>query len=60
MPEKLARPQRDTIEGALDWLTWIMVPEPFLRRLSRRLVNAATLVLVISLFIFTALRIDGC
>lgn len=41
------RPRRDTIGGALSWLSWVMVPDRFARRLARRLINAASFFILV-------------
>jgi hypothetical protein len=52
---------RETIESALAWLTWIIVPEPFGRRIARKCVNYVTFIvtfivmLVLLLFAVAAL-----
>jgi hypothetical protein len=52
LPARTPRPRRDTIDGALVWLSWLMVPERFPRRLARRFINVATFFLAIVAFMF--------
>jgi hypothetical protein len=33
---------RQTVDSALTWLTWMMVPEPFARRIARKCINFLT------------------
>jgi hypothetical protein len=42
---------RKTIESALAWLTWMMVPEPFGRRFVRRSINYISYIIIIIAFI---------
>lgn len=41
IPQREPIPARHKTEGAVDWLSWFLVPEPFLRRLARHLFNYA-------------------
>jgi hypothetical protein len=45
-PSRTGRLRRDTIDGTLVWLSWVMVPDRFARRLVRRLINFATCVII--------------
>jgi hypothetical protein len=57
MPGRNPDVSRETIESALSWLTWIMVPEPFARRIARKCVNyitfMVTFVVMVVLLLFT-------
>jgi len=42
VPTRPRWPGRDTLDGVLAWLLWLMIPERLARRLARRTINAAT------------------
>lgn len=52
LPGGTLRARRDTIDGVLAWLSWLLVPEPLLRRLARRLINSVSFI-----FMFFALLV---
>lgn len=51
------RLRRDTIDGALVWLSWVMVPDRFARRLARRFINLATFIVLVVLLATIALLV---
>jgi len=48
---------RGTVESALSWLTWIMVPESFARRIARRIVNYV--LFVVGVVVVVAVLVTG-
>jgi hypothetical protein len=42
VPTRPRWPGRDTIDGVLAWLLWLMIPEPLARKMARRTINFAT------------------
>jgi hypothetical protein len=57
-PSRTVRPARNTVAGVLDWLTWLIVPEPTGRRWARRGINYFSFVVILlsatAIFIFVA------
>lgn len=53
------RLRRDTIDGALAWLSWVMVPDRFGRRLVRRFINFATFLILFAAAILALIPLLG-
>jgi len=59
MPQRPSWPRQDTMDGVIAWLLWVMIPEPFARRLARRTIHVATFIVASLVVVFAAFAAFG-
>jgi hypothetical protein len=59
LPTRLVRPRKDTVDGVLDWLTWLMVPESRRRNRARFIINGVSFLSMLVMSIVAWMYLTG-